>query len=52
MLVAMAVFLFGCGLTALGIVESAMYDIGICVMFIGVVGLAVRTIEWIRWLRE
>jgi hypothetical protein len=49
-LAATAVFLLGVGLTALGIVTPTMYDIGIIVIFIGLIGLAVRTIDWLRWL--
>lgn len=51
MLAAMAVFLLGCGLTALGLVTPTMYDIGIVVVIIGVVGVVVRAIDWLRWLR-
>jgi hypothetical protein len=47
---AMAVFLVGAVLTALGPLEPTMYDIGIMVMFLGSVGIAVRTVELLRWL--
>jgi hypothetical protein len=51
MLWAIAVFMFGAGLTALGIVTPTMYDVGIMVMFIGAIGIAVRAADWLRWLR-
>jgi hypothetical protein len=46
------VFLIGCGLTALGLVTPTMYDIGIVVIVIGLVGLAVRSADFLRWLRD
>jgi hypothetical protein len=46
------VFLIGCGLTALGLVTPTMYDIGIVVILIGLVGLVVRSVEILRWLRD
>ena len=52
MIAALAVFLIGAGLTALGLVFPTMYDIGIMVIFIGVIGFVVRTIDWLRWLRD
>jgi hypothetical protein len=45
------VFLIGCGLTALGLITPTMYDIGIVVIIIGLVGVAVRFGDVIRWLR-
>ena len=47
---AIAVFLVGAGLTALGLVEPTMYDIGIMVMFLGSIGVVVRAVELTRWL--
>jgi hypothetical protein len=52
MLAAGGVFLLGAALTALGVVEQLMYDIGIMVMFIGLVGIAVRSVELLRWLKD
>jgi hypothetical protein len=52
MIAAGVVFLLGAGLTALGLVSPTMYDIGIVVMLLGAVGFAVRTIDWLRWLRH
>jgi hypothetical protein len=46
------VFLIGCGLTALGLVTPTMYDIGIVVILIGLVGVAVRSLDFLRWLRN
>ena len=50
MLAAIAVFLLGVGLTALGLLAPTMYDIGIMVIFLGAIGIAIRTIDWMRWL--
>jgi len=49
---ALAVFLLGAGLTALGLVTPTMYDVGIMVMLISAIGFAVRTVDWLRWLRD
>jgi hypothetical protein len=50
MVAAVAVFVLGAVLTALGTLAPTMYDIGIMVMFLGSVGIAVRTVELVRWL--
>ena len=50
MIAAVAVFLLGLGLTALGMVEPTMYDIGIMVVFLGGIGIAVRAVDLLRWL--
>jgi hypothetical protein len=50
-LAASLVFLLGCGLTTLGLVTPTMYDIGIVVIIIGLVGVAVRFADVVRWLR-
>ncbi len=47
MIAATLVFLLGAGLTASGVLWSGMYDIGILVMFVGVVGMVVRLGHWI-----
>lgn len=52
MLAALSVFVLGAGLTALGVVAPAMYPIGIVVIVIALVGVLVRLIDWIRWLRS
>lgn len=52
MFAALAVFLLGAGLTALGLVTPTMYDVGIMVMLISAIGFAVRTVDWLRWLRD
>jgi hypothetical protein len=51
-LLAGLVFLLGCGLTAFGLLSPTMYDIGIVVIIIGLVGLAVRSVDVLRWLRS
>lgn len=51
MLQAVGVFLLGALLTASGILVATMYDIGIVVMLIGAVGMTVRFLGWLRWLR-
>jgi len=50
MIAAMAVFLLGAALTALGLLEPTMYDVGIMVMILGVIGIGVRTIDVLRRL--
>jgi hypothetical protein len=50
MIVAVAVFVLGLGLTALGLLEPTMYDIGIMVVFLGGIGIGVRTLDLLRWL--
>lgn len=52
MLMATGVVLLGLGLTFLGIVEPTMYDVGIVVVFIGLVGVGVRFVDWIVWWRR
>jgi hypothetical protein len=51
MLQALGVFLLGALITASGMLVATMYDIGIVVMMIGAVGIAVRVVGWLRWLR-
>ncbi len=50
MLTALAVFLLGAGLTAAGLWQSILYDIGVVVMVLAVVGIVVRGVEWVRWV--
>lgn len=52
MLHATVVFLLGCGMIALGLITPTMYDIGIVVVVIGLVGFAVRFGDLLRWLRS
>jgi hypothetical protein len=51
-LVAALVTLFGVLIGVLGIFHSDMYDIGVMVTFIGVIGIVVRLGDWVRWLRR
>jgi hypothetical protein len=51
MLAAMVVVL-GVGLGALGLVTPTMYDIAVVVVFIGLIGVAVRAVDAIRWIRR
>jgi hypothetical protein len=44
------VTLVGFGIVALGLVQQDCYEIGVVVVFIGLVGVLVRTAEWLRWL--
>ncbi|HEY0561649.1 MAG TPA: hypothetical protein VGD03_15305 [Frankiaceae bacterium] len=48
---AMAVVLVGCACAALGLVEPTMYDIALVVIFVGLIGVAVRLVDWLRWFR-
>jgi hypothetical protein len=52
MIAAVLVLLLGAGMTALGLVEPTMYDIGIMVMLLGLVGVGIRSCELLRWLRR
>jgi hypothetical protein len=47
---AILVLVLGAGLFAGGLLWPGMYDVGILVMVIGAVGVAVRAVEWARWL--
>jgi hypothetical protein len=42
------VVLLGAGLTLLGILEGTLYDIGVVVIFVGLIGVLVRAVEWAR----
>jgi|1185.fasta_scaffold449439_2 hypothetical protein len=50
MAAALMVTLVGFGIVALGLVSPDFYEIGVVVVFIGGVGVLVRTVEWLRWL--
>lgn len=49
---ALLVVLLGVGIGALGPLEPDMYVIGLVVLLIGAVGVAVRGMEWLRWLAD
>ena len=51
MLQAVGVFLLGALITASGVLVATMYDIGIVVMLIGVVGIVVRGVDLLSRLR-
>jgi len=48
---AVGVFLLGVLITASGLLVATMYDIGIVVMVVGAMGVLIRFIDWLRWLR-
>jgi hypothetical protein len=50
-LAALLVVLLGFGLGALGLLEPDLYVIGLLVVVIGGVGVLVRLIDWLRWVR-
>ena len=43
--------LSGVLITASGLLVATMYDIGIVVMVVGAMGVLIRFIDWLRWLR-
>jgi hypothetical protein len=49
---ALLVILLGVGIGAFGLLEPDMYVIGIVVVLIGMIGVAVRLVDWLRWLRD
>ncbi len=50
MLAVLGVLVLGLGIGACGLLQSDMYVIGAVVVFIGTVGLVVRTVDlWLRW---
>jgi hypothetical protein len=51
MLAALTVTVIGVGIAVAGAWLSALYDIGIMVTFLGVIGILVRLVGWLRWLR-
>jgi hypothetical protein len=51
MLVALGTVAFGVGLCMIGFAVPTMVDIGVAVILIGTVGLAVRTVDVLRWFR-
>jgi len=48
----LVVILAGVGIGFLGLLESDMYFVGTVVLFIGLVGFAVRLGDALRWLRR
>lgn len=52
MVAVLLVIALGCGIGALGLLEPDLYVVGALIVFIGAIGLVVRTVDWLRWLRE
>ncbi|WP_177212966.1 hypothetical protein [Geodermatophilus ruber] len=46
------VIALGMGIGALGLLREDLYVVGAVMVFIGLVGLVVRAVEWLRWLRQ
>jgi hypothetical protein len=51
-LLAVAVVLLGIGIGFLGLLVPDLYAVGVVVLFIGAIGVLVRSVDWYRWLRE
>ena len=51
MIAAVLVTVLGLGMGAFGLLDDDMYVIGALVAFIGAIGVLVRAVEWLRWLR-
>lgn len=49
---ALTVFVLGCGIGALGLVEEDLYVIGAVIAVIGAIGVLVRFADLYRWTRE
>ena len=52
MLLAAAVVLLGIGIGFLGLLVPDLYAVGAAVLFIGAIGILVRSVDWYRWIRE
>lgn len=52
MIAASLLLLVGVGLLALGLLQHTLYDIGAVVVLIAGIGLAVRMVDVLRWLRH
>jgi hypothetical protein len=52
MLVALGTFALGVGLCMIGFAVPTMVDIGAVVIIIGGVGMAVRAIDVVRWVKR
>jgi hypothetical protein len=51
-LLAAAVVLLGIGIGFLGLLVPDLYAVGAAVLFIGAIGILVRSVDWYRWIRE
>jgi hypothetical protein len=40
------------GIGALGLLEPDLYVIGIVIVIIGAIGVAIRAVDWLRWLAD
>ena len=49
---ALLVVLGGVGIGALGLLEPDMYVVGIVIVIVGAIGVAVRTVDRLRWLAD
>jgi hypothetical protein len=52
MLAAFGVVLLGLAIGALGLITPTMYDVAVVVVFIGLIGIAVRALDLARWIRS
>ncbi len=52
MLEASLIFALGVVVALLGILVQPLYDIGIVIVFIGLVGMLTRLGSWLLWLRD
>jgi len=50
--VALFVFVASLGLGVLGMLLPDMYVVGLLMMIVGGIGVLVRSVDWIRWLRQ
>jgi hypothetical protein len=48
---ACAVVLLGIGTGVLGLLLPDLYAVGAVVVFIGTIGILVRSLDWYRWIR-
>jgi hypothetical protein len=51
-LLAAVVVLLGIGIGFLGLLVPDLYAVGAVVLFIGAIGILVRSVDWYRWVRE
>lgn len=52
MIAALLVTVVGLGIGALGLLQEDLYVIGLVIAFIGGIGVLVRAVDLLRWLRE
>ncbi|MGN6129361.1 MAG: hypothetical protein ACTHOK_03380 [Nocardioidaceae bacterium] len=52
MILALLVTLIGIGASVAGMLQPDLYDIGIMVTFLGAIGVLVRLVDWVRFLRD